>query len=369
LPDVLGGIKTAKQWDARRGQLFSIFEQQVYGRSPGKPAKLSFELVQKDAAALGGTATRKLVRIQMEHEGRRLEAEMLLYLPSNAKAPVPVFLGLNFGGNHTVTDEEAIPITNRWVRAKAGRGAARQSWQVERIVQRGYAVATIYYGDFDPDFDDGFQNGVHALMGGARDAQSWGAIAGWAWGLSRAVDYLETDRDVDARRIALLGHSRLGKAALWAGASDTRFGIVISNNSGCGGAALNKRIFGETVQRINTSFPHWFALNFRSYNGREQEMSFDQHMLLALMAPRPVYVASAEKDLWADPEGEFLAAVHAGPVYRLLGKRDLGITARPAVHQPVMAGIGYHIRTGEHNVTAYDWERFMDFADMHWRTK
>ncbi len=375
-------VNGSDAWEAkRRGEILALFQEHVYGKSPSAPQTMSFDVASVARDALSGEAVRKVVTIWLNGNGRKLDLNLLVYLPAAAAGPCPVFVGLNFGGNHTIANDPAIPVSTKWMRrgpdhraTEKSRGASAARWPVEEILARGYGVATIYCGDIDPDFHDGFTNGVHPLFdaqsGDKRPPDAWGTIGAWAWGLSRAMDYFEFDPEVDENHVAVLGHSRLGKTALWAGARDQRFALVISNDSGCGGAALSRRCFGETVKRINTSFPHWFCDNFKKYNDNEGALPVDQHMLIALAAPRPVYAASATEDRWADPRGEFLAAKHAEPVYALYGKKGLGSGAMPKPDTPLATGsIGYHIRTGRHNITSYDWNRYMDFADKQFGLK
>ena len=363
-------VTTAKVWnDQRRPELLRLFESQMFGKRPQGPYHVQYSAAVVDRSALGGKAIRKQLTMSLADHADGPQIHLLIYLPAGAaQKPCSVFLGLNFSGNHTVMDDPEIELHDVWVRGKrqpadpATRGSQKQQWQVEKLLSAGYGLATIYYGDIEPDFDGGMKDSVRAIFPG-----TWGAIDAWAWGLSRALDYLATDRDVNARQVAVMGHSRLGKTAVWAGASDTRFAMVISNDSGEGGAALSKRDYGETIEHLNVAFPHWFCENYKQYSGHPEKLPFDSNELLSLVAPRPLYVASAEDDKGSDPRGEFLGAAAAGRVYELLGKRGLGTEVMPALHQPIQYDVAYHIRAGKHDVTEYDWEQYIRFANQHFR--
>jgi (4-O-methyl)-D-glucuronate---lignin esterase len=371
-------VTSAGQWVDRRKALLGLFATSEYGATPGPRPAVWTTRTSRVVGALDGRAIRIQVTLNFGDRPDPQAMHLLLYLPAQATAPAPVFLALNFKGNQAVSADPGIALATSWLpdtdpgvehhrATEATRGTEASRFPLDLLLSHGYGLATAYYGDLDPDFDDGFQNGVEPLFyrpGQTRPADGeWGAIGAWAWGLSRAMDYLDTNPEVDERRVVVIGHSRLGKTALWAAAQDERFAIVISNDSGCGGAALHRRAYGETIESITRAFPHWFTSNFVRYAGHEDQLPIDQHELLALIAPRPLYVASAAEDRWADPKGEFLAAAGADPVYRLLGRPGLGVIAMPEVDHPVGDTIGYHVRTGGHDLTRYDWEQFVAFAE------
>ncbi|WP_245967152.1 glucuronyl esterase domain-containing protein [Ulvibacterium marinum] len=370
-------IKNSEDWNTeRRPELLNFFEENVYGKVPGTLDNASFEVVERNENALNGKAHRKQIEVTLQKGSRSLQFNILLYLPKH-KDKAPLFLGYNFFGNHTITTDLNVLVSKAWTMnneklgitanhaTEASRGVRAHRWAIDKILDKGFGLAVIYYGEVDPDKND-FSDGLHTLFYSKGQKQpkanEWGSIAAWAFGLSRALDFLEKEKQVDASKVIAFGHSRLGKAALWAAATDERFAGVISNNSGCGGAALSKRKFGETVGRINTSFPHWFCDNFEKYNENEEALPIDQHQLLALIAPRPLYVASAEEDQWADPKGEFLSAHYTFPVYGLFGKEGITSQRMPEVNQPIQNTVAYHIRTGIHDVTDYDWEQYLIWA-------
>ncbi|MGH6924145.1 MAG: hypothetical protein ACRED5_10445 [Propylenella sp.] len=369
-------VATADDWRERRAEILRLFETHVFGSAPPTPG-VTFALAAHDAEALGGAAIRRQVAVAVAPNAPKLN--LLLYVPREVTAPAPVFLGPNFLGNHTVAADPGIllpkivfapdmDVTLPEGRAtESSRGFQADRGPLAKIVGRGYAVATFYYGDLFPDRPGGKAESIQPAFEHAGAEYSWGALAVWAWAMSRALDALAQMPEIDAGRAALIGHSRHGKAALWAGALDERFRLFIANNSGKGGVSLMRRNFGETIRHLVTRYPHWFADAYRRYAGCEAELPVDQHMLIALIAPRPVYIASAADDLWADPKGEFLGALGADPVYRLLGTDGLAAREGPPLETPAMSTIGYHCRRGGHGVTDYDWDQFLRFADRHLR--
>lgn len=361
LPDPLrtargASVGTAAAWPARRSEIRELFREHVYGRSPGAPERVRFDVVEENASAMDGAATLKRIAIVSTHAGREHRFELTLFLPNRIKGGAPLFLLLN---NRPATN------TDPTRREKSG------FWPAEQVISKGFGIAAVQVGELAPDDKVRYRDGVIKLFEGttegSRPANAWGALAAWAWGASRAMDYFVGDPGIDAKRVAVVGHSRGGKAALWAGAEDERFAMVVSNESGEGGAALSRRHYGETLARITEVFPHWFAANYVGFAGREAALPVDQHMLLALVAPRALYVASADQDLWSDPRGEFLSLARSSPVFALWRDPPIAADAMPALQQPLVAGRrGYHVRDGVHNLTPYDWERFLDFAESLW---
>lgn len=356
LPDVLKTangkkITSAKQWEKlRRPELLELFTTQVYGRVPNTPYKTEFKLIKEDPNAMNGAATLKLVDINISANNKTLTIHLGLFTPNKANQPVPAFLLIC-----NRPPAENIDFT---------REKKSEFWPAEEVIARGYAIAAFYNGDVDPDKHDNFQDGIHALLDADRNNESWGTLAAWAWGASRCLDYLATNKAIAADKVAVIGHSRGGKTALWAGAVDQRFAMICSNEAGCGGTSLARRKYGETIDRINKSFPHWFCTNYKAYSNRENEMPVDMHQLMALIAPRALYVAAASEDLWADPKGQYLALYHSLPVYRLYNKKTILPEAMPPLNVPARNNqVAYHVRDGVHNLTLKDWNFYMDQAD------
>ena len=377
-------VRGAQDWvQRRRPELLDLFRSTVYGRTPAA-VPTSVDVVEQDAHALGGRATRRQVTIHLLGRNDGPFVDLLIYTPNHVAGRAPAFLGLIFDGNQSTTRDPAVRLARTWHAngkpgfvdnraSEATRGSAASRWPMEAVIDRGFAVATAYYGDIEPDHAEGWKTGLRAAMSpqGAATVwktDDWGAIGAWSYGLSRCLDYLRTLPDIAGDKVAVIGHSRLGKTSLWAGAQDERFAIVISNDSGEGGAAITRRCFGESLWKITTAFPHWFAPGYAQFADREQDLPLDFHELIALCAPRPCYIASASEDKWADPKGEFLSGVAAGPVYSLFDLTGLGTDQWPAPATPVGDSIGYHLRVGKHDITAYDWEQYMTFAERHYGT-
>jgi hypothetical protein len=344
-------VDNTEKWEnIRRGEILEMFRTYVYGRVPSTPYNRSFKLINEDKKAMNGDATLRQVEITIERGGRSLDIHLTLFVPNNVDKPVPAFLLIDNRGPEN-TDPE--------------RKVKSEFWPAEEVIARGYAIAVFSNADVDPDNFDDFKNGIHGLLDNEeRKPDSWGTIAAWAWGASRCLDYFETDKDIDSKKVAVVGHSRGGKTALWAASEDQRFAMAVSNESGCGGAALARRKYGETVARINNSFPHWFCMNYRKWSNNEDSMPVDMHMLMALIAPRAVYVSSAGDDLWADPRGSYLSLYHSLPVFQLYDKKTVLSEKMPPLNKQVISGkAAYHIRDGAHDMLLKDWNWFMDFGD------
>lgn len=356
LPDALvseKGLKIVSSdlWNTvRRPEILELFRKNVYGRVPDTKYTESFKVLSTDQKALDGNATKKEIEITIVSEGKSLSFNLIIFSPNNIKHPVPAFLLIDPWFSETNTP--------RWEQNNG-------YFPVKEALARGYGMAIFDAALLDPDNFDNFKNGIHPILDrNSRPDDAWGTIAAWAWGASRCLDFLVTDKSIAHDKIAVVGHSRAGKTALWAGASDTRFPLVISNESGAGGAALARRRLGETVARLNTVFPHWFCSNYNKYSNNEDSMPVDMHMLLDLVAPRALYVDCADEDLWGDPHGSYLALYNAVPVFRLFGKAtDLPAMMPPLNKQVISGNMGFHIRNGAHNLTLKDWNWFMDFGD------
>jgi len=383
LPDPLvladgKSVRDAKTWlKKRRPEIVRLFEENQFGRSPGRPANMSFDVFDKGTPALDGKALRRQVTVYFSPDKNGPKMDLLIYLPAAARKPVPLLLNLSFAANSSTVDDPGIKPGEVWSRDKkrvpAPKGTTFGRLNVAPLLVQGIGVATVYYGDIDPDFEGGIPHGVRALYlkpGQKEPAPNeWGAIAAWAWGLSRALDYLETDHDVDAKHVAIFGVSRLGKTVLWAGAHDPRFALVIASCSGEGGAALSRRNYGETVKHLvaPTRYPYQFAANYQKYGDHVDQLPVDAHLLIALIAPRPVLLQTGDTDFWSDPKGEFLAAIAAGPVYRLLDRQGLDTDQMPAAGQPIMHTLGLYMHAGGHGTIPSDWDQFVKFMQLHLR--
>lgn len=364
---------SATWYRQRRPEIVGLFETNMHGRSPGRPADLTFDVFDKGTPVFDGKAIRKQVSVRFSAAKAHPAMDVLIYTPAAARKPVPLLLCLNFAANSSMVDDPGIKRGEVWDRDRKRVPAPTETrfpkLKIDDFLARGFGVAAIYYGDVEPDFPGGIPFGVRGLFLKAGQTtpadDEWGAIAAWAWGLSRAMDYLETDPSVDATRVALFGVSRLGKTVLWAGANDTRFAAVIASCSGEGGAALSRRNYGETVKHLNTNFGYQFAGNYRKFGDRIDQLPVDAHMLLALIAPRPLLLGTGSEDKWSDPKGEFLAAVAAEPVYRLLGKEGLATETMPEPGQGILHTLGYRMHAGGHGTTPDDWPFYLRFLETH----
>lgn len=369
-------VRDAETWyQKRRLEIVSLFEENQFGRCPERPADMSFDVFDKGTPALDGKAIRRQVTIYFSSDKAGPKMDLLIYLPAEVKRAVPLLLNLGFSANSSAVDDPGIKPGEVWGRDKkrvpVPKGMNFGRLNVTPFLDSGIGVASVYYGDIDPDFQGGIQYGVRGLYLKAGQTEpapdEWGAISAWAWGLSRAMDYLEIDKDVDAKRVAIFGISRLGKTVLWAGARDTRFAMVIASCSGEGGAALSRRNYGETIAHLTAPprYPYQFCANYQKWADKVDRFPVDSHMILALIAPRPVLLQTGNTDKWSDPKGEFLAAVAAGPVFKLLGVQGLDADQMPQAGQPILHTLGYYMHAGGHGALPSDWDVFLKFIQMH----
>jgi len=367
-------VTTREQWyNERRPELITLFEQYMYGFLPPPPEELAGKIERNDRTAFNGRAAIKEVTVTFgPPELPRIH--LMLVVPNRREGPAPVILGLNYFGNHTLVRDPAVGLSTNWMpergegvvnhrATEASRGTWVDIWQIEKTIERGYAVATFYNGDIDPDRPD--QRGIQTHYRKQDPQFDWGTIGAWAWGLQRAVDYLVTDPDLDRNRIIVTGHSRLGKAALLAAAFDQRIALAIPHQAGCGGSAPSRTTIkrAETVKQINDQFPHWFNARFKEFNDQPERLPFDQHCLVALCAPRPVLFSNGRQDTWINPEGQFEVLRAAAPVYRLLEAGDFIGTELPPDGKLIGGTLGFFVRPGGHSLRSEDWTAFLDFAD------
>ncbi|MGD8782198.1 MAG: acetylxylan esterase [Ignavibacteria bacterium] len=382
LPDplkLLNGQKVTdtKTWfNKRRPELIKLFEENQFGRSPGRIEDVSFEVFDKGTPAFEGKALRKQVTIYFSKEKTAPKMEILIYTPTNSNVPVPLLLNISFMANCQTVNDSGVKVGKIWNRekqkVKADTNFSFGKINVIKFIQRGYGFATVYYGDIDPDFPGGIVHGIRGLYlkSGQSEpaADEWGAISAWAWGLSRALDYLITDPDVDGKKVVITGVSRLGKTALWTAARDERFAMAIPSCSGEGGAALSRRDYGETLSYLvsSTRYYYQFCTNYSKYGDNPDTNPVDAHMLISLIAPRPILLQTGDTDKWSDPMGEFKAAVAAEPVYELHGKKGLGTNKLPPSGVPIFHDIGYYMHHGMLTTDGTsDWDVYLKFMDMH----
>ena len=370
-------VADAKTWyEQRRPEIVKLFEENQFGRSPERPADMSFDVFDQGTSALDGKALRRQVTVYSSKDKSGPKMDLLIYLPADAKQPVPLLLNVGFTANNLMVNDPGVKVGETWDRQQNKRMPATSgrrfgSLNVVPVLEKGFGIATVNYCDIDPDALGAVGSGVRSLYlkPGQTEpaADEWGSIAAWAWGLSRAMDYLETDSGVDAKRIALMGVSRLGKTVLWTAAHDTRFTLVIASCSGEGGAALSRRNYGETIGDLvaPTRYPYQFCGNYQKWTDKVDQFPVDANLLIALIAPRPVLLQTGDTDRWSDPKGEFLAAVAAGPVYQLLGKQGLETDQMPGAGQPILHTIGYYMHAGGHGTLPSDWDTFLKFLQMH----